>query len=152
MYDLANESMSSWQAKYINYHDKKVFYDIIPEEKLVYMYLPRKSRKKLSLKWHGPCKILTQKHPVYEIEYTRMNKKCRKWITRDKLRRCENNVVYQDINVDTPIEKENFVAKDDENVYIFKHLDDENSDVNVRRYPIRRNINAPDRYGNPMLI
>ena len=119
MYDLANESMGLRQTKYINYHDK-VYDDVIPEGQLVYMYLPRKTREKLSLKWHGPCKILTQKHPVYEIEYTRMNKKCRKWITRDKLRRCENNVVYQDINIDNPIETEKLVAEDDENdVYIY---------------------------------
>ena len=112
MYDLANESMGLRQAKYINYHDKKVYDDVIPEGQLVYMYLPRKTREKLSLKWHGLCKILTQKHPVYEIEYTRMNKKCRKWITRDKLRRCENNVVYQDINIDNPIEIEKLVAEE----------------------------------------
>ena len=68
-----------------------------------------------------------------------MNKKCRKWITRDKLRRCENNVVYQDINIDNPIETEKLVAEDDENdVYIFEHLHNENSGVNVRRYPRRK--------------
>ena len=80
----------------------------------------------------------------------RMNKKCRKWITRDKLRRCENNVVYQDINIET----EKLVAEDDENdVYIFEHLhSNENSGVNIRRYPARRKVNVPDRYGNPVLI
>ena len=52
MYDLANESMSSRQAKYINYHDKKVFDDVIPEEQLVYMYIYHEKAEKNS-HWNG---------------------------------------------------------------------------------------------------
>ena len=59
--------MNTRQTKYLTYHDKKVFDDVITEETLVYMYLARKSRNKLSLKWYGPCKILTNKNPVYDI-------------------------------------------------------------------------------------
>ena len=67
MFELAHESMSRRQQKYLNYHDKKIYDDIIAEGTLVYMYLPRKQRVKLSIKWHGPCVIISKKHPVSQV-------------------------------------------------------------------------------------
>ena len=69
MYELANENMNTRQSKYLSYYDKKVFDDPIKEDQLVYMYLPRKQHHKLSLKWFGPCKVITNQHPVYKIQY-----------------------------------------------------------------------------------
>ena len=90
MYELANENMNTRQNKYTSYYDQKVFDDPIKEQQLVYMYLPRKQRHKLSIKWFGPCKVITNQHPVYKIGYKSYKGNVEKWITCDKLRRCEN--------------------------------------------------------------
>ena len=77
--NTTHESMSRRQQKFLNYHNQKVYDDVISEkEALVYMYLPRKQREKLSIKWQEPCKVITNKHPVYEIEFQRNNKIIRK--------------------------------------------------------------------------
>ena len=60
MYELAGETMAARQAKYLSYHDKKVFDDNLDEDTLVYMYVPKKSREKL-LKWSGPCEATLKK-------------------------------------------------------------------------------------------
>ena len=68
MYELTNESMDTRQNKYPSYYDKKVFDDPIKEQELVYKYLPRKQRDKLSIKWMGTCKFITNQHPVYKMD------------------------------------------------------------------------------------
>ena len=60
--------MNTRQSNYLSCYDKKVVDDPIEELQLVYMYLPRKHHK-LSLKWFGPCKVITKQHPVYKIGY-----------------------------------------------------------------------------------
>ena len=37
---LANELMSKHKEKYLNYHDKKIYDDVLAENTFVYMYLP----------------------------------------------------------------------------------------------------------------
>ena len=97
MYELANENMNTRQSKYLSYYDKKVFDDPIKEEQLVYMYLPRKQHQ-LALKWFGPCKVITNQQPVYEIQYKSCNRNVGKWIIRDKLRRCEKSTTYSGVS------------------------------------------------------
>lgn len=62
MYELAGECRKARQAKYVNYHDRKVSDDALEREILVYMYRPRKSRE---MKWRGTGKVKSPKHPVY---------------------------------------------------------------------------------------
>ena len=45
-------------------------------------------RKKLTLKWNGPHKILSEKHPVYKMQINGKSK----WLTRDELRKCEHSI------------------------------------------------------------
>ena len=85
MYELAGETMAARQAKYLSYHDKKVFDDKLDLGTLVYMHVPKRSREKLLLKWSGPCEVISEKHPVYEIKFEKKCKQMTKWITRDKL-------------------------------------------------------------------
>ena len=141
---------------------------------LVYRYLPRKQREKLSLKWTGPCKILVTQHPVYKIEYHDEKGKCLgKWLTRDKLGRCEKGAMYPTITRPTyltnnEIEDENKVTIFDDIVtphgeqlrvaelapnmepYIpnVPNIMDNNENENqARRYELRRNVRAPERLG-----
>ena len=112
------------------------------------MYLPRKQRVKLSIKWHGPCSIISKKHPVYEIECIINNTVTRKWITRDKLRRCEKLAEIKEIenisenNVD--------VTNNDDNVpeSIFETIEDKETIINPRqRLNLRPVIRLPERFG-----
>ena len=90
--------MNTRQTNYLSYYDSKVYDDPLNRNELVYRYLPRKQREKLSLKWTGPCKILATQHPVYKIEYHDEKGKCLgKWLTRDKLGRCEKGAIYPPI-------------------------------------------------------
>ena len=84
---------------------KKVLDDPIKEEQLVYMYLARKQQHKLSLKWFGPCKVITNQHPLYKNGYQSSKGNVEKWIICDKLSRCEKSTTYQDlIYSDKPME------------------------------------------------
>ena len=67
MYELARDSMNARQQKANTYYDRKVKDEPLDTNTLVYVYLPRNERKKLKLKWDGPHKIVTAKHPVYEV-------------------------------------------------------------------------------------
>ena len=58
------------------------------------MYLlPTKQRIKLDLKWDGPYKVISTKHPLYKIEINDQKRKS-KSLTREELRRCEKGVIY----------------------------------------------------------
>ena len=46
----------------------------------------------------GACKVVTKQHPVYKIEYRNDNGNAvEKWVTRDKICRCEKSAVYRNI-------------------------------------------------------
>ena len=174
MYEMANESMNTRQTKYLSYYNSEVYDDPLNRNELVYRYLPRKQREKLSLKWTGPCKILVTQHPVYKIEYHDEKGKCLgKWLTRDKLGRCEKGAIYPTITRPTyltnnEIEDENKVTIFDDIVtphgeqlrvaelapnmepYIpnVPNITDNNENANqARRYELRRNVRAPERLG-----
>ena len=94
MYELARDSMNARQQKANTDYDRKVKADPLDTNTLVYVYLPRNERKKLKLKWDGPHKIVTAKHPVYEVKQGDTSNT--KWLTRDKLRKCESGAVLRE--------------------------------------------------------
>ena len=153
MYELASEAMNTRQSKFLTYHDSKIKDDNIEENTSVYMYLPRKEREKLALKWDGPYCIKINKHPVYQIEYTKGGKTLCKWTTRDKLRRTEINEEGSD-NINAI--NNDIIGKETQARNISDQIEDiENEDTNEeinRIYPLRRNRNIPNRFGNPLLF
>ena len=150
MYELAGETMAARQAKYLSYHDKKVFDDKLDLGTLVYMHVPKRSREKLLLKWSGPCEVISEKHPVYEIKFEKKCKQMTKWITRDKLRRCESTARYVVKKETYNLKRKNEV---EESSRIFEDVEDEQCEQtfvrNNRRYNLRENIEVPERYGRP---
>ena len=68
MFDVANERVNIRQVNSSTYYDKIIKDEKLQVETLVYIYLPRHGRKEITLKWDGPHKILSEKHPVYEIQ------------------------------------------------------------------------------------
>ena len=68
MFDVANERVNIRQVNSSTYYDKIIKDEKLQVETLVYIYLPRHGRKEITLKWDGPHKILSEKHPLYEIQ------------------------------------------------------------------------------------
>ena len=146
MYELAADNVNQRQIKSNSYYDAKVHDDKLEINTLVYIYLPRKQRMKLDLKWDGPYKVINAKHPVYEIEKS-------KWLTRDKLHRCEKGAVYPKIDSiksdEHKTDKNREVMESEEtdsDSSIEENLDVENVVRQNNRYGFRQNINLPNRY------
>ena len=68
IYNIARENSIARQEVTASYYDKKVCDDKIDVGTLVYVFLPRNVRIKLTLKWMGPAKVVQNCHPSYEIE------------------------------------------------------------------------------------
>ena len=158
MYEIASEHVNTRQIKSNTYHDAKVKDDQLEVNTLVYIYLPRKQRMKLELKWEGPYRILNEKHPVYEIE---VSKTKTKWLTRDKLRKCEkgafyskmddeiiDNIVENNNDNDSVNESESDDSDDNEDSDYEQNVNVEDAPRQNNRYEFRRNIAVPQRYGN----
>ena len=146
LYELANEMMNTRQEKYLNYHDKKVYDDVLPVDCLVYLYLPRKQRDKMDVKWVGPCKVISVKHPVYHIGYQN-GTTWKKWITRDKLRRCEISAVYPNAERNLMITNDHEKQSDADIFHQIVENENNERERNNSRYNLRRRVNMPDRYG-----
>ena len=150
MYELAAESVNQRQIKSKSYYDAKVNDDKLDVNTLVYIYLPRKQRMKLELKWDGPYKVISAKHPVYEIEINN-DRTQSKWLTRDKLRRCEKGVIHPKrkpdlVEINNKIERNEDIESDSDSDSSIER--NENEPRGNVRYELRRNINLPDRYGD----
>ena len=149
MYELAEESVNQRHIKLKSYYDAKVNDDKLDVNTLVYIYLPTKQRMNLEPKWDGPCKAISAKHAVYEVQINNDQMQS-KWLTRDKLRRCEKGVIHPKRKPDL-VEISNKIERNED------IESDSHSDSSVERnenepranviYELRRNINLPDRYG-----
>ena len=65
MYQLERDKMKTRQDVAANYYDKKVLDDPLEIEDLVDVFLPRNERKKLSLIWTGPVKVIYIEQPFF---------------------------------------------------------------------------------------
>ena len=150
MYELARDNLDTRQQKAASYYDKKVKDHPLDMNTLVYVYLPRNERKQLKLKWDGPYRIITEKHPVYEIELTGTSKT--KWLTREKLRKCESSAVLREPPIletinDTP--KSHISESSDSDESELNEIEPGiQEEPNNHKYDFRRNRDMPIRYGD----
>ena len=67
LYEIARQNMEIRQIAAATYYDKKVLDDELKVGENVLVFAPRNKSKKLALKWLGPHRVVTCKHPAYEI-------------------------------------------------------------------------------------
>lgn len=91
MYTLVKRNLEARQKVTATYYDQKVKDDKLLPGTLVYVYLSAKKREKLSIKWAGPFKVISESHPVYKVEIVAEKGSYVKVLTRDKLRRAGEN-------------------------------------------------------------
>ena len=75
IYELARENMSVRQNKAATYYDKKVRDHELTLDQIVLVRDPRVRSNSLKHKWVSPGKVVTVKHPVYEIEFQNRDRK-----------------------------------------------------------------------------
>ena len=145
LYSLARESMVTRQSKAATYYDSKVRDCELKEGDDVYVLLPRNLKKKLTLKWSGPHKIISVSHPAYEVEIKVENTIERKWVTRDKLKLDPPTCIFDDKKnpKDTPVPNDLLSSSDSES-----ETELEGTGRQVGKYSLRRNPQPVNRYGN----
>ena len=114
------------------------------------------SMNELLIEQLNDCEIKTvidylqKKSKVGEIpKYFR--KHLSKWLTRDKLRRCEKGVIHPKrkpdlVEINNKIERNEDIESDSDSDSSIER--NENEPRGNVRYELRRNINLPDRYGD----
>ena len=99
MYKIAGKNMQSRQCKSVTYDDRKIQDNKYSQTAdLVFIFLHRNLKQKLTYNWEGPHKITKVSHPAYQIELKTVSETSYKWVTRDKLK-----ILPQDLNVLKPI-------------------------------------------------
>ena len=150
IFDIDNERVNTHQVNSSAYYDKKIKDEKLLVEMLVYIYLPRNERK--TLMWDRPYKILLEKHPVQEIQINGKSK----WLTRDKLRKCEQSISDKNGQVDN-VNRDYDITDQIEHVQIEIDSDSDseaedndrnNSAHQNERYNLRRHVDIPERYGD----
>ena len=122
LYEIARRNMEARQVAAATYYDKKVLDDELKVGESVFVFAPRNKSKKLALKWFGPHRVITCKHPAYEIRTGSETK----WVTRDKLKRVSSRVkpnIIKEPEIVTPqvvneLEDESSDSDSDEDVDI----------------------------------
>ena len=122
LYEIARQNMEARQVAAATYYDKKVLDDELKVGESVFVFAPRNKSKKLALKWFGPHRVITCKHPAYEIRTGSETK----WVTRDKLKRVSSRVkpnIIKEPEIVTPqvvneLEDESSDSDSDEDVDI----------------------------------
>ena len=97
LYELARNNMDTRQKVAATYYDKKVLDDVLHVGDLVYVYLPRNQRVKLTLKWMGVAKILKEHHPSYQVEIPTEKGAVQKWTVRNKLKSAPPDTMMHEI-------------------------------------------------------
>ena len=137
IFDIDNERVNTRQVNSSAYYDKK-----IKDEKLLVEMLM----------WDRPYKILLEKHPVQEIQINGKSK----WLTRDKLRKCEQSISDKNGQVDN-VNRDYDITDQTEHVQIeidsdsdseAEDNDHNNSAHQNERYNLRRHVDIPERYGD----
>ena len=113
MFDIANESVNVRQVNSSTYFNKKIKDEKLQVETLVSIYLPRNEKEKLTLKGDGPHRILSEKHPLYRIQINGKSK----WLTRDKLHKCEQSISDKNEQVDNA-NRDYYIIEQNEHVQI----------------------------------
>ena len=102
--------------------------------------------------WDRPYKILLEKHPVQEIQINGKSK----WLTRDKLRKCEQSISDKNGQVDN-VNRDYDITEQTEHVQIeidsYSDSEAEDNDHNNsahqnERCYLRRHVDIPERYGD----
>ena len=93
IYEHARDTMETHQEISTTYYDKKVLDDKLTTGDLVYVYLPRNRRIKLTEKFAGPAEVTKCNHPVYEIKRKTKKGDVTQWTIRNKLKRAPSNAV-----------------------------------------------------------
>ena len=124
------------------------------------------------------CKVITNQHPVYKIQYKSCKGNVEKWITRDKLRRCEKSTTHEElVYPDKATETEqpesellratifedmnppelndrgheiNIERDASQNSEIQRELNEEDDNLNLAEhsYNLRGNVRVPERLGH----
>ena len=94
--------MKTHQEVSATYYDRKVCDDKLDVDDLVYVYLPRNRRVKLAKKWEGPAKVVTAKHPVYEVVRSTPKGPISSWSIRNKLKRAPESSNFVEISGHEP--------------------------------------------------
>ena len=103
LYELVRLNMETRQRVNATYYDKKVRDNVLEVGQKVLILDPRVKGNWLKPKYNRSGKVISEKHPAYEIEIDNDGKK--HWFTRDRLR--INLSLFQDQRVLEPKSVEN---------------------------------------------
>ena len=160
MYECAKRAMDSNQQTVKKFYDKRRKEDDLHVGDYVYVYNPRTNNMKLKAKWEGPHKVVAKSENVYLVEMLQKNKPERKWLPRDRLRRCYEHYsppqTCSDIGDEPPvIEEESYITSSssedeiDDAIDLEEEpgIDEPEGGASERRRTLReRPTPAPDRF------
>ena len=142
LYELVRLNMETRQRVNATYYDKKVRDNVLEVGQKVLILDPRVKGNWLKPKYNRSGKVVSEKHPAYEIEIEHEGKK--HWFTRDRLRIKLSQ--FQDHRVMEPKLDENRDEEDEED----SSSDEEEDDALGREAGgrLRAHPRPPQRIGN----
>ena len=154
IYEIARENISTRQNKMATYYDRKVRDHELTVDQRVLVRDPRVKSNTLKYKWVSPGKVVTSKHPVYEVEFLDGS---RKWLTRDRLKLVLSSSQVTDEKSQKATAEENLeeVLSDDDLTDEDSSSSTENEEEEIhqggaqgRNIRLRPNPKVPNRYGH----